>query len=92
MITHLGRVVYDRKKHHMDEKDLVRMVEAFSDSDKSVDFARAIAKIQVRYLFDEDLSVISVIAFIIATLVPMATFLDMGLKELLKKLSDIFPG
>ena len=87
MITHLGRVVYDRKKHVFNKGDAVRVIKAIAITEKHGDVARAFAQVEIEYFLKEDLGVIDSIRFIVMSLMPMATYIDIAFGEFLSLLA-----
>lgn len=87
MNTYLGRVVYDRAKNRFSEKDVARIIASISPSGVVADVSKTFGRIAVEYLIKEDFSLTMKIGFIISMLVPIATYLEILVDELIDQVA-----
>lgn len=86
MTTQTGRVVYEREKHTFSNKAVARIIRKISASESVADVSKTFAKIQIEYLKEADVSYVMKIGFLISMLIPMATYINLALDELLDAL------
>ena len=79
MKTELGRVVYDRERHFLDEAAIVRMIQAMNFEKTPGSGAKIFAKIFVKLLFEEKADLIDVTVIYREMWIAVAKFYRMSL-------------
>ena len=87
MITHKGRVVYERIEHAFSTKDIARIVKNTAESKKVADVSRQFTKVEIQYLLDAELTLLQRIAFFTLMINTATVLMDMGVEELMKILA-----